>query len=362
MYDNGEGVPKDDREAVKWFRRAAGQGFADAQFNLGLMYANGEGVPEDDREAVKWYRRAAEQGHANAQLNLGVMYANGEGVPEDDVRAYAWYNLAAAQGSEAAVTNKDIIRRRMTLSQISRAQELSASLLRRIEGGTGRKADSPPAGKGERRQDLERAGSGSGFFADARGHVLTNRHVIDGCARLTVTFEGKDRDAAVRAVSEADDLALLSTSRTDGMGAAFRSTRAKLGEPVTVSGFPLRGLLASDLNVTDGAVSALAGPGDNPRVLQITAPVQPGNSGGPLLDAGGNVIGIVVAKLNALKTMLLVGDIPQNVNFAIKGAIVRGFLDIHGIDYNTASPGKGIGGEGAASRARRFTVPVVCWK
>ena len=73
VYSNGEGVPKDDREAVKWYRRAAEQGDASAQFNLGVMArdSNGEGVPEDDREAVKWYRRAAEQGDASAQFNLG---------------------------------------------------------------------------------------------------------------------------------------------------------------------------------------------------------------------------------------------------------------------------------------------------
>ena len=70
MYANGEGVPEDDKEAVKWYRLAAEQGHAQAQYNLGLMYANGEGVPEDDKEAVKWYRLAAEQGHAQAQSTL----------------------------------------------------------------------------------------------------------------------------------------------------------------------------------------------------------------------------------------------------------------------------------------------------
>ena len=85
IYANGaaQGVPKDDAEAVRWFRLAAEQGTARAQFNLGVMYDNGEGVPEDDAEAVRWYRLAAEQGYAAAQLNLGVMYANGEGVPEE---------------------------------------------------------------------------------------------------------------------------------------------------------------------------------------------------------------------------------------------------------------------------------------
>ncbi len=340
MYDIGEGVPEDDREAVKWFRRAAEQGDAGAQNNLGLMYDNGKGVPEDDREAVKWLRRAAEQGNASAQFNLGLMYDNGEGVPEDYVRAYAWTNLAAAQGHDGADKNKDSLRRRMTSSQIARAQELSHALQRRIEG---------------------RTGSGSGFFVDARGHVLTNRHVVDGCARLTVAFGSEERDAALRAVSEADDLALLSTGRRGTVGARFRSTRARHGETVAVAGFPLGGLLTDDLHVTDGSVSALAGAGDDPRLVQITAPVQPGNSGGPLLDAGGRAIGVVVSRLDALKMAMLSAAAPQNVNFAIKGTVARSFLDIHGIDYAAAGPGKAISGEAVARRARRFTVSVACW-
>jgi TPR repeat protein len=83
-------------------KRLAEQGEAYAQYNLGVMYANGEGVPENDAEAVRWYRLAAEQGHAIGQYNLGLMYAEGEGVPQNNVRAYVWWSVAAAQGDEGA--------------------------------------------------------------------------------------------------------------------------------------------------------------------------------------------------------------------------------------------------------------------
>ena len=132
MYANGEGVLKDDAEAVRWYRLAAEQGHAGAQNNLGLMYANGEGVAQDLAEAVKWYRLAAEQGDAWGQYALGFMYDYGEGLPDDYVLAYAWYNLAAAQGNEVARKNKDNLRTRMTPDQIARAQELSATLFDRI--------------------------------------------------------------------------------------------------------------------------------------------------------------------------------------------------------------------------------------
>ena len=118
-------MPQDDAEAVKWYRLAAEQGYAEAQTNLGVMYDKGKGVPQDDAEAVKWYRLAAGQGHAKAQVNLGVSYYYGEGVRKNFVLAYHWFNLAAAQGHELARKNKPILQNMMTAAQIAEAQKLS---------------------------------------------------------------------------------------------------------------------------------------------------------------------------------------------------------------------------------------------
>ena len=96
-YDNGNYT-----EAVKWFRKAAERGDADAQFMLGTFYENGEGVPQDYQEAVKWYRKAAEQGNADAQFLLGGLYATGQGVPQDDAEAVKWLRKAAEQGHAEA--------------------------------------------------------------------------------------------------------------------------------------------------------------------------------------------------------------------------------------------------------------------
>ena len=111
------------------------EGDVRAQFILGYMYDNGEGVPEDDVEAVRWYRLAAEQGYASAQYNLGYMYANGEGVPEDYVLAYMWWNLAAAQGVEDARGNKDLVEQEMTREQIAEGQRLSREWIAAHPGG-----------------------------------------------------------------------------------------------------------------------------------------------------------------------------------------------------------------------------------
>ncbi|MFN3077444.1 MAG: caspase family protein [Alphaproteobacteria bacterium] len=125
-YASGAGVTEDYAKAVTWFHKAADQGHTGAQFGLGLMYASGEGVTQDYAKAVKWFRKAADQGHADAQYNLGVRYARGEGVMQDHVHAHMWFNLAASQGNEKAVSNRDNITKSMTLTQISKAQELAS--------------------------------------------------------------------------------------------------------------------------------------------------------------------------------------------------------------------------------------------
>ena len=129
MYDNGRGVPKDDKEAVKWYRKSAEQGYADAQYNLGVAYSYGRGVTEDDKEGVKWFRKAAAQGDAQAQYNLGVMYSKGDGVPESYVQTYAWFNIAAANGHEGAKKGKTTVAELMTKEQIAKAQDLSREMI-----------------------------------------------------------------------------------------------------------------------------------------------------------------------------------------------------------------------------------------
>ncbi|MDO5464405.1 MAG: ankyrin repeat domain-containing protein, partial [Akkermansia sp.] len=104
-YESGRGVTKDYQEAVRWYRKAAEQGQADAQNNLGGCYANGRGVTQDYNEAVRWYRKAAEQGYAGAQNDLGWCYENGRGVTQDYQEAVRWYRKAAEQGYAIAQSN-----------------------------------------------------------------------------------------------------------------------------------------------------------------------------------------------------------------------------------------------------------------
>jgi hypothetical protein len=136
--------------------------------------------------------------------------------------------------------------------------------------------------------------------------------------------------------------------------------KLRAGDTIVVLGYPLSGLLATTANLSVGNVSALAGLGDDSRYVQISAPVQPGNSGGPLLDASGHLVGIVTAKLNAARVARFTGDIPQNVNFALKAEVARTFLDSKGIVYREARSDQQLSPADVGDIARLFTVFIQC--
>ncbi|BDG74713.1 S1C family serine protease [Roseomonas fluvialis] len=184
----------------------------------------------------------------------------------------------------------------------------------------------PGAMPGPRPNPNARASTGTGFVVGPE-QVLTNHHVIEGCSRILVrTADGRTMPGQVPAADARRDLALVRVAGSPGPVLAFRANPVRRGESVVTYGFPLAGLLSSGPTLTTGEVSALAGLNDNPTQFQISAPVQQGNSGGPLLDRQGHVIGVIVSKLNAARVAQRTGDIPQNVNFAVKGTEAVDFL------------------------------------
>jgi TPR repeat protein len=129
MLVNGQGVAQNNVEAVKWFRRAAESGHAEAEYNLGLMLMNGQGVTKDSAEALKWYRRSAEQGYVLAQNNLGLMLAQGQGVAPDIYQAYIWLSLAASQDSSYS-QSRDYLAQMLTPSQLMKAKDQASKLVK----------------------------------------------------------------------------------------------------------------------------------------------------------------------------------------------------------------------------------------
>lgn len=186
----------------------------------------------------------------------------------------------------------------------------------------------------QRRPEAEQRSSGEGEggssgtgFSVTPGFVVTNEHVVSGCRRVEVhSADGRRAGAVV----DTDDLVDLALVRVTGLGGSTvplrRPGSVRLGEAAYAFGFPLSGLLSNGGNFTNGVVSGLRGLRDSANEIQITTPVQPGNSGGAVIDASGQVIGVVVSKLNASAVARATGGITQNVNFAVSLSALADFL------------------------------------
>lgn len=191
--------------------------------------------------------------------------------------------------------------------------------------------ESPPKQR-QRNNEPQAASSGTGFFVTAGGEIITNFHVIDGCqSPLVLHGRAPSITATIVAQDKTNDLALLKVEKEVDKFAHF-NVKVRLGESVAAFGYPLSSILSSGGNFTLGSVTALTGLSDDSRFLQTSAPVQPGNSGGPLVDYYGNVAGVVTGKFNAFAAMVATGDIVQNVNFAIRSSTAVSFLLANGVD------------------------------
>lgn len=204
--------------------------------------------------------------------------------------------------------------------------------------------------------------SGTGIVISSSGHVITNQHVVAGCVGDIQGSLGGEAPVKLRLVSsdETNDLALLQAPNPFKAVASIRSKPVRSGNSVVAIGYPFHGLLTSDFTVTTGIVSSLSGVMNDTRYLQISAAVQPGNSGGPLLDTTGQVAGVVAAKLDALKFARATGDIPENINFAIKTGTLRDFLDNSAVDYQTGDAKTEMKTADIAQNARTFTLLISC--
>ncbi len=207
------------------------------------------------------------------------------------------------------------------------------------------------------------ASLGTAFFVSKAGQLLTNAHVVSECTSVSVSPPGVSGwvSAQVLAKDRNNDLALLRVSVDPMPKPPLFRRNVRLGEDVAVFGFPLTGLVASSGNFTKGSITALAGLQDDTTKMQLAAPIQPGNSGGPVLDQTGAVIGVVVGKLNALMVAKATGNIPEQINFAIKANTALGFLEANGVSVAEAEKGGALlNGPDLADHARQFTVLVGC--
>jgi TPR repeat protein len=378
MYSEGWGTKKDDTEATRLYRSAAEMGYAPAQYAVGSRYAEGIGTSQNLEEAVKWYVRAAEQGYQFAMITLAHLYRDGDGVPIDLARAHLWFNVAALSAanetdSDASAKERDRLISEMSPKQLASAQKMATDLLKAHPalaewkvGAVPNTSKPDPTHSDEQveprsTEALQLVSTGSGFLV-SRAAILTNAHVVDGCTAVFVQADSTRSQVLVLAEDVHRDLAVVGTVHTPRMPLSLSRTHIRQGQTISVVGYPLRGILSSAPNFTTGIVSAVTGIRNDFNEFQITAPVQPGNSGGPVLDEGGNVVGIVSSKLNAFKVVADVGTFPENVNFAIQGSAVADFLDSNGFAYNTSPSNVLLKTTKIAERVRPAVFVVECWQ
>jgi uncharacterized protein len=407
-YGLGRGVPRDLNKALKYLNRAADFGDGAAQYYAGLTnFVNGKyqnayvmytlaikalspGERRDgalkeraklDRRlsqseikraksiAAGWKKLAPKQQafiggteftkRLQAALNQGGFNAGEhDGLAGAQTKAAYRKYADSLQLGDVRFAKPDIFYVAYRLNLFGTTDELTepptagADLLPGDKGPDDHTGPSTPAKSG-----------GSGFAVNSEGIVVTNAHVVKECASVRIVDErGEQTPAAIVHVSEFSDLAVLKVASTTAEPIGFRSgTPPRLGESIIVFGFPLTGVLSDDGNLTVGNLTALAGIRGDPSVFQISAPVQPGNSGGPVLDSRGQLVGIVVGKLNAIAVADVTDDIPQNVNFAIKSTVLENLLQSLSIEYKRDEPNSPeLSVPDLAERAKNATVMVEC--
>jgi S1-C subfamily serine protease len=208
---------------------------------------------------------------------------------------------------------------------------------------------------------LRLIGTGTGFVINP-DYVVTADHVLEGCNQVAIVHAHKKTVVQTVARDRSNDLGLLRLDKAFLHTAKLRGgSSIRLGERVSNYGYPLFGDISTSATITEGNINNLSGVGNDSTVMQFDAPTQPGNSGGPLLDSSGNVVGVVIYILSK-EYADATGHIAQNVNFAVKSTIVENFLQSHNVQFEEASPTEQLDLPDLAEKAETFTVLVECWQ
>ena len=192
------------------------------------------------------------------------------------------------------------------------------------------KVDLRPQEKTPTNNELMPASSGSGFYVTDTGHILTNEHVIEGCKKITLNNEGKETPAFLLASDSKNDLALLKVDVSPEDFYKLSPQDAKLLDNVIIAGYPLGKRVSSAVKTSKGSITSLAGYGDDYSNFQTDAALNQGNSGGPIIDKSGGVIGVAVANYGKQAGV-------ESFNFGIKSSVVKAFIEANNISYLSSS-------------------------
>lgn len=243
----------------------------------------------------------------------------------DKVRGINWEDYIKFFG-DTLITEETILK--------SSGNTRSNSILPKIKSKS-----QTPEPIGHRKRDKVQVGSGTGFLLDIVGYIITNFHVVENAENIKVVFTelNKSYPAVIKYKDENNDLALLQIDSALDLRALLGelpysidfSGNVNVGQDVFTLGYPLSNVLgSSNSKLSTGIINGLTGLNEDPRLYQISIPIQPGNSGSPLLNYDGEVIGVIVSTLNSIFFLQYQGIIPQNVNFAIKSNHIKNLIDL----------------------------------
>ena len=203
--------------------------------------------------------------------------------------------------------------------------------------------------------------TGTGFAVD-RYYIVTAEHVVTECGSVSIRHSHKEILAEVAATDSINDLAVIRLNKPFKDRAKLRSGQPiRKGESISNYGYPLFGELSDTAKITQGNVNSLAGWQNDSRVIQVDAATQPGNSGGPILDTSGNVVGVLSSALGR-RYVEQSGILAQNVNFGVKSFLVEAFLSANDVSYEKAESTEKLELPDIAEKAEKFTVLVGCWE
>jgi len=349
-----EGLAKDEAKAAALYERSVAAGNNLAKTYLGLLLIDGQGVPKNPQRAITLIKEAALAGIDFAQFSYAYYLNQGTGTVQDASMAYFWANIAAASGeNEAYGKQRDDLAKKIGPSETLRVQALCREWLSSRKGTQNLPANpdrETPAG-----------GSGSGLIFTLDGYVLTNHHVVAGGSQFKViTARGEEIAASLIASDEKLDVAVLKLASTyrakdfPNPPKLVSSGKVKSGEKVFTVGHPLGDLLSSEAKYNDGTISAMSGMGNDQHIMQISVPIQPGNSGGPLANTRGEVVGLIVATVNGSALLKEANILAQNINFAIKSDPILAFLGEKGL-----SSKQGVTSDDPVEHVKAYAVKII---
>jgi TPR repeat protein len=329
MYEKGIGVRKDPKKAVVWFRKAAEADESEAQFALGYRLFRGKGTPANPNEGVLWIKKASDQGLAEAQLFLAIIYLNGDEVLKSTSASMEYYYKAGISfikkgDRDTALVCLD------RMNEYDPGNPLASKLQLTIDSGepndkdNDRNKNTPTPSPLESESQQEIIHTGTGWFI-LGGYIVTAAHVVQGSETFGARLQdGTSVKLEIESVDSVNDLAVMKISQGTKFppGIPLAQDRSKAGNQVFTLGYPHADVMGTKIKLASGQISSETGAHDDPRYMQVTVPTQGGNSGGPLLNMKGEVVGILLSKLNALKMEKLSGDLTENVNYAIKVAYI----------------------------------------